>query len=882
MKATSKLISVVLILAMCVGLFTVSAFADQQVVIGGQTQTQSGGSNPNVYVGSYDGGSDEADVPATSAEAGADADETSGFAVVNGESEKVYDSFSEALSAAEAGATVKFYQDLTMSAVLVLEKDVTLDLNHKTLKFENSGEVKAAAILVRNAKVVLQSGNLLVSGEAAESEENGAKGFQSVAATEEGSLVIAGVYVNFTAPDDWNIFEDGVTLRSGSYNRDVSAYVDEEYEQVDPESEDGRYRLVEKDEGEDADGEEPAAGEEPSSDEEPAAGEEPAIGEEPAASEDPAESEEPEEGALPLSDEEQATDDPADLPVDETPVAVEEEKPAEEPTEVRGEMELPEFVSEDGMVIVKGDLPEGTVVKAEIVEVEAPDGEQVLLALNITLFDAEGNEFEPETAVIVTIISDAVKASLDEGLDLNIYHIPDGEEDAQPVKVDGIADGEVSFVTDSFSVYMLTTSGASAEAAYGDPMTGESGELHKEKVKIVLPTEIAVKGEEFTFTVEGPPPMAVSIIDPDDVSSSNEAIYKAGLLDYEEGEYTMSTADGVTTITITGEVLERLTTGKHAIALWYQDTVNGNSTRVYVVSYIIVVPKLEIKPLGPTDKDGNLLAEKCDLESLQFLVTSDEITGFKIVGENVNIEIEYDPATEKVTITNTETGKTKKLSASSCFGLSDYVTTDALGHSYVAGKVLTLYPSLLKELKFNDPYGEYTITITADGVDDAPEITMHLTPGIRVADGLDDYIKGKNAWVKFEACAPIDYDPDGTLAIWIGGQKISHEYYSISNDHQTLWIYRNLLDQLRSNNSYTLTARLWKYLKDPDTGKQYKATWYPATASFNVLAAGSTSYKSPKTGDSANIGLWAAVLVVSGGAVVALIPKKKKSSKAAQ
>ena len=50
-----------------------------------------------------------------------------------------------------------------------------------------------------------------------------------------------------------------------------------------------------------------------------------------------------------------------------------------------------------------------------------------------------------------------------------------------------------------------------------------------------------------------------------------------------------------------------------------------------------------------------------------------------------------------------------------------------------------------------------------------------------------------------------------------------------------------------------------------------------AYAKFNVLAAGSTSVRSPKTGDNANIGLWAAVLVLSGGAVVALIPKKKKS-----
>ena len=145
-----------------------------------------------------------------------------------------------------------------------------------------------------------------------------------------------------------------------------------------------------------------------------------------------------------------------------------------------------------------------------------------------------------------------------------------------------------------------------------------------------------------------------------------------------------------------------------------------------------------------------------------------------------------------------------------------------------------------------------------------PAAAMTLTELSRQGDA------GTDSWTD------VDYDPDGTLAIWIGGQKIGHEYYSISNDHQTLWIYRNLLDQLKSNNSYTLTARLWAW-KDQADGTKVKQTWYPATASFNILAAGSTSYRSPKTGDESNVALWAAVLVLSGGAVVALVPRKKKS-----
>ncbi|MBR4248907.1 MAG: LPXTG cell wall anchor domain-containing protein, partial [Verrucomicrobia bacterium] len=223
---------------------------------------------------------------------------------------------------------------------------------------------------------------------------------------------------------------------------------------------------------------------------------------------------------------------------------------------------------------------------------------------------------------------------------------------------------------------------------------------------------------------------------------------------------------------------------------------------------------------------------------------------------------------------------TKRYNVSEMLSLTDFVTADALNHEFIAGKSLKLFSSLIRKLDF----GDYRITINQKNhnVDPAYEnvaslnnFGFTLNPGITVADGLNDYIKGKNVWIKFEACWPIDYDSDGTLAIRIGGQKISHDYYSISNDHQTLWIYRNLLDQLRSNNSYTLTARLWRL--NPITG--VKETYYPASASFNILAAGSTSYKSPKTGDNSNVALWAAVLVLSGGAVVALVPKKKKASK---
>ena len=296
-----------------------------------------------------------------------------------------------------------------------------------------------------------------------------------------------------------------------------------------------------------------------------------------------------------------------------------------------------------------------------------------------------------------------------------------------------------------------------------------------------------------------------------------------------------------------------------------------------MVQYVNLVPQLEIKGVGYNyDEDTKTFeAEKCDYDSIQVLLTAD-LESFTLSGDG-RLYAAYDRNVSTKKMMVRIDGKERTVNASEYFEVSDYYATDPLGHEYIAGKSLKIHDSLLKQLPYNVTYqldvSQSNKKAPANAASDT--FWVHLTPGIAVADGLTDYIKGRNTWIKFVACAPIDYDADGTLAIWIGGQKISHDYYSISNDHCTLWIYRNLLDQLKSNNSYTLTARLWEWRNTPN-GK-VKDTWYPATASFNILAAGSTSYRSPKTGDESNVALWAAVLLLSGGAVVALVPKKKKS-----
>jgi len=639
------------------------------------------------------------------------------------------------------------------------------------------------------------------------------------------------------------------------------------------------------------------------------------------------------ENALPESNEQQAADNPADdEPADETPVNIveEEEKVFEEEvrTDIDAEQDETDVVTLTGtdpatgaVVIVKGkNLPEGLTVVVKPLSLDTIDGlaedERAILALDISLVDAEGNEYEPKddpnVGAVSVQIQHASLSNLEEDETLNLYHVVD---DVAQTVGSAAQSGEntLDFATGSFSPFIVT-----ASAGHGTANTGSIGETHNRKVTITNMTgDIYVKGDvtgkdRLVFRIDGGVvPESISVIAPENVSSGNASIYKAGYMIYNENaasdldaaakwDYTITTDfDGNTKqvignpavpisdpvyVTFSKYALANAPTGKWAFVFWFRDTTDTGAQRVYMVQYVTIVPAAEIKPVlgeggnGITpDGLGGYYFNKCSYNPMEFYLSAelnylsitDPISGAKAA--------EYTWPNKYITVWD-KYGNSKDYNVGEMLSQTDYVTEDPVTHEFIAGVSLKLLPNLIRKLDFKDYYiyidqlNHNTYETKKHPNPKSYGMTVTLNPGITVADGLNDYIKGKNVWIKFEACWPIDYDDNGKLCIWIGGQQISKDYYSISNDHQTLWIYRNLLDQLRSNNSYTLTARLWRL--SPIDG--HKETFYPASTSFNILAAGSTSYKSPKTGDNSNVALWAAVAVLSGGAVVALIPKKKK------
>ncbi len=115
---------------------------------------------------------------------------------------------------------------------------------------------------------------------------------------------------------------------------------------------------------------------------------------------------------------------------------------------------------DDATITVSGLLPEGAAVTATPVKVDN-DELDVVMAFDISIYYADGTEFEPEDDTIsVTIKSDEISS------DNNVYYIPD-EGDAEKINSEA-EDGAVVFDAEHFSAYALTVAEDATVVASGD------------------------------------------------------------------------------------------------------------------------------------------------------------------------------------------------------------------------------------------------------------------------------------------------------------------------------------------------------------------------------------------------------------------------------
>lgn len=121
----------------------------------------------------------------------------------------------------------------------------------------------------------------------------------------------------------------------------------------------------------------------------------------------------------------------------------------------------------------------------------------------------------------------------------------------------------------------------------------------------------------------------------------------------------------------------------------------------------------------------------------------------------------------------------------------------------------------------------------------------------------DKHVIGSSKTLSFVCSEPIS-------SVYVGGTQLVNyydDYYTLSNSRRTITLSAAFLNARTAGNTYTLSVVT-------DSGSQPSCT-------FQILTRAQAS-ASPQTGDESNLALWAAVLILSGGAVVAVLPQVKK------
>ena len=206
MKATSKLISVVLILALCLSIFTVSAFAEPKIA-------EQGADGSTIIIGSgteeeIEGEGGEDTIPAI----------TSGGAP---EVTKVGPN-DDLVSALKENAVIELTGPVKVNGSLTVPAGVTIDLAGNSLAINGNGEAAISA-----SGVTIKNGTLAVTGAVTDIETNITTGFGKVVS---GGVVFRNVAMNL----DGDTVLGNVSVVSGTFNKDVSANIAEGSRKAEP------------------------------------------------------------------------------------------------------------------------------------------------------------------------------------------------------------------------------------------------------------------------------------------------------------------------------------------------------------------------------------------------------------------------------------------------------------------------------------------------------------------------------------------------------------------------------------------------------------------------------------------------------------------------
>ena len=112
----------------------------------------------------------------------------------------------------------------------------------------------------------------------------------------------------------------------------------------------------------------------------------------------------------------------------------------------------------DVVITLTGEMPEEATASACPVDISM-DGVNIISAYDITIYDADGQEFQPseEKPLQVKIEDDAVRKALEENTELEVYHLEDAEAEPEQVQEVNLEAAAVEFQAPSFSIYAVVT-----------------------------------------------------------------------------------------------------------------------------------------------------------------------------------------------------------------------------------------------------------------------------------------------------------------------------------------------------------------------------------------------------------------------------------------
>ena len=148
-------------------------------------------------------------------------------------------------------------------------------------------------------------------------------------------------------------------------------------------------------------------------------------------------------------------------------------------------------------------------------------------------------------------------------------------------------------------------------------------------------------------------------------------------------------------------------------------------------------------------------------------------------------------------------------------------------------------------------------TVSVNTVDGVASCQFYVGATLRPVD-TDKHVTGSSKNLQFVCSDPIQ-------SVWVGGRQLTDvdygDYWTLSSSRKTVTLTAKFLNNRTAGETYTIGVVT-------DNGDKPSCT-------FQILTTAQAS-SSPRTGDESNLALWAAVLILSGGAAVAVLPRLRK------